>query len=111
MGPATNRRACVPCCSWEDMVMRVVDFVPFCWSSIGFDRLFEMVENVTRVEKRDDYPPYNIEEKDTCRVTLAVAGFSVISQSNRPVVAGKKVRLAKQNTCIEALQPGHSSGS
>ena len=64
---------------------------------IGFDRLFNMLENARRSEHADNYPPYNIEKTsdDSYRMTLAVAGFSptelsITSQPNELVVAGKK---------------------
>jgi molecular chaperone IbpA len=82
----------------EDVVMRMmVDLAPWSRSSIGFDRMFDMLENARRSERADNYPPYNIEKTsdDTYRITLAVAGFSpaelsITSQPNELIVAGKK---------------------
>jgi molecular chaperone IbpA len=83
----------------EDVVMRLMDFAPLTRSSIGFDRLLDMIENVTQYEQSDTYPPYNIEKtgEDAYRITLAVAGFepeelTVTSQPNQLIVAGKKAR-------------------
>jgi len=77
--------------------MRMMDMAPFSRSSIGFDRLFDMLENASTFRHTEKYPPYNIEKTgdDTYRVTLAVAGFSpeelsITSQPNQLIVAGKK---------------------
>ena len=54
------------------------DFSPFYRSTIGFDRMARLLENVSRVAETDNgYPPYNIEAvgDDHYRVTIAVAGF------------------------------------
>jgi len=55
--------------------MRTFDMTPFYRSSIGFDRLFDMLESGAA---RPDWPPYNIERtgEDAYRITMAVAGFS-----------------------------------
>jgi molecular chaperone IbpA len=74
-----------------------MDFAPLTRSSIGFDRLFDMIENATQLEAADSYPPYNIEKtgEATYRITLAVAGFepdelAITSQPNQLLVAGRK---------------------
>jgi len=56
--------------------MRNIDFDPFWRTSIGFDRLFAMLDNT--LEPEDRYPPYNIIRtgEDAYRVSLAVAGFA-----------------------------------
>jgi molecular chaperone IbpA len=66
-------------------------------SGVGFDRLFDILDQAGKWEPADNYPPYNIEKtgEDTYRVTLAAAGFtpdelSITSQPNLLVVAGKK---------------------
>jgi molecular chaperone IbpA len=81
----------------EDMVMRFVDFAPFNRSSIGFDRVFNLMESANQVEQADAYPPYNIAKtgENTYRITLAVAGFdqdelAITSQPNQLIVAGRK---------------------
>ena len=81
----------------EDVVMRMMDLAPWSRSSIGFDRLFDMLENARRSDHPENYPPYNIEKTsdETYRITLAVAGFypselSIMTQPNELIVAGKK---------------------
>ena len=54
--------------------MRSFDFAPLYRSTVGFDRLFDMLDNGVRSE----WPPYNIEKlgTDDYRITMAIAGFS-----------------------------------
>jgi molecular chaperone IbpA len=73
------------------------DFSPLFRSSVGFDRIFDLLENATRVQSLDNWPPYNIEKagEDQYRITMAVAGFSpdelnLTSQPNWLVVSGQK---------------------
>ena len=58
--------------------MRTFDFSPLYRSTVGFDRLFDMLDQATRVEPMTSWPPYNIEKSgdDQYRITMAVAGFS-----------------------------------
>lgn len=58
--------------------MRTFDFAPFYRSTVGFDRLLDMVDQAARIDSSAAWPPYNIEKagEDAYRVTLAVAGFS-----------------------------------
>ena len=54
------------------------DFTPYRRSTVGFDRLFDVLENQARGNGGDNYPPFNIEKlgsDDDYRITLAVAGF------------------------------------
>ena len=74
-----------------------LDFAPYRGSTIGFDRLFDMLETGTRVDAADGYPPFDIvkDEEDRYRITLAVAGFhprdiEVVAQQNQVTVTGKK---------------------
>lgn len=75
----------------------VLDFSPFWRSSIGFDRVLGLLDEVTRRDASDTYPPYNIEKtgEDAYRITLAVAGFtpdelSITSEADLLTVSGKK---------------------
>ncbi len=58
--------------------MRHFDFTPFQRSTIGFDRLFQLLDGAQGFDAEATYPPYNIERlSDTdYRITMAVAGFS-----------------------------------
>ncbi len=73
------------------------DFSPLSRSSIGFDRIFDLLENAARVPTPDNWPPYNIEKtgEDQYRITMAVAGFApeeldLVVQPNLLVVSGQK---------------------
>jgi len=59
------------------MAMMTLHLDPFWRTSIGFDRLFDMMDESLRFEPQDNYPPCNIVRtgEDTYRITLAVAGF------------------------------------
>ena len=77
--------------------MRTFDFSPLYRSTVGFDRLFEMLDQATRVEPMTNWPPYNIEKtgEDQYRITMAVAGFSpdeieLTQHENALIVSGQK---------------------
>jgi molecular chaperone IbpA len=77
----------------------MMDFAPLSRATIGFDRLFDMLDSAMQFEQADSYPPYNIEKtgEDAYRITLAVAGFtpdelSITSEPNQLIVAGKKAQ-------------------
>ena len=57
--------------------MRGFDLTPLFRSTVGFDRMFDLLDSIGKSEATG-YPPYNIEsvDEDRYRVTLAVAGFS-----------------------------------
>lgn len=57
--------------------MRSIDFAPLYRSTIGFDRLFSMLDNMSPAESAQSYPPYNIERtgENAYRISMAVAGF------------------------------------
>ncbi len=77
--------------------MNRFDFTPYRRTMVGFDRLFDLLENQNRFNAGDNYPPFNIERRgeDAYRITLAVAGFKpadidITAQQNLLVVQGKK---------------------
>ena len=57
--------------------MRTMNLDPFWRTSIGFDRLFDLMDESLRFEPEDHYPPCNIVRtgENTYRISLAVAGF------------------------------------
>jgi len=80
--------------------MRTSDLSPLFRSTIGFDRLFDLVETAQRMGE-DHYPPYNIERlaEDRYQITLAVAGFSpdeisITAEQNVVTVEGTKADKA-----------------
>ncbi|AXV16182.1 molecular chaperone [Neorhizobium sp. SOG26] len=77
--------------------MRHVDFTPLYRSTVGFDRLFNLLDSRGPAEQTPSYPPYNIERTgdNTYRITMAVAGFdeselSIESQAHALTVKGEK---------------------
>jgi len=73
------------------------DFSPLYRSTVGFDRIADMLDRATRVEPMTNWPPYNIEKvaDDQYRITMAVAGFSpdeieLTQHENSLLVAGQK---------------------
>src|ERR1700704_3752322 len=78
--------------------MRTFDLSPLYRSTVGFDRLFSMLDQVPGFEGGGSpYPPYNIERtgENSYRVTIAVAGFSetelsIEAKENTLVVKGEK---------------------
>lgn len=58
--------------------MRPFDFAPLYRSTVGFDRLFHMLDNMGNGGEDVGYPPYNIERlaENSYRITMAVAGFT-----------------------------------
>ena len=77
--------------------MRNIDFTPFRHSTVGFDRLFDLLESSNSSQLGDNYPPFDLvqEGEDRYRITLAVAGFrpeeiEVTAQQNLLIVAGRK---------------------
>lgn len=57
--------------------MRSFDLTPLFRSTVGFDRLADMLDSVGQYDPGTSYPPYNIERTDEnhYRISLAVAGF------------------------------------
>ena len=84
--------------------MRSFDLTPLYRSTVGFDRLFSLLDQATGVEAGvPGYPPYNIErmprtedEPDKLRITLAVAGFSrdqleITLEENQLTIRGRQI--------------------
>jgi len=73
------------------------DFAPFRRSTVGFDRLFDMLENSNMGQAQENYPPFDLirkGENDYC-IQLAVAGFKpdeidITAQQNVLIVTGRK---------------------
>jgi molecular chaperone IbpA len=81
----------------EDVVMDGFDFAPLFRSTIGFDRLTQLLDAATNVDSGTlSYPPYNIEAtgENAYRLTMAVAGFSaedldITAKEGALIVTGK----------------------
>jgi len=82
----------------EDVEMRMFDFSPLHGSWIGFDQLFDRLQNMNLAPSSEPgYPPYNVERtgEDTYRISLAVAGFepdnlTITAEPGHLVVTGNK---------------------
>ena len=78
--------------------MRTFDFAPLYRSTVGFDRVFSMFDQLGGVEgSMPSYPPYNIERasENAYRISVAVAGFtdadlSIETKENRLTIRGEK---------------------
>ena len=73
------------------------DFAPFRRSTVGFDRLFDMLENSSMGGNGENYPPFDLIKAgdNQYRIELAVAGFKpeeidITAQQNVLLVTGKK---------------------
>ena len=87
--------------------MRQFDLTPYRRSTIGFDRLFDMLEASARQNGGDNYPPFNLERtsEDHYRITIAVAGFrrdeiEIVAQQNLLTVKGKKDKDGDQSAYL-----------
>ncbi len=84
-----------------------LDLTPYRRSTVGFDRLFDMIETNARAATSDNYPPFNLERiaQDRYRITLAIAGFTrdeiaITAQQNLLLVAGKKDEPASKGQLL-----------
>jgi molecular chaperone IbpA len=90
----------------EDMLMRTFDLAPLYRSTVGFDRLFSMLDGF---ESAPGYPPYNIERtgENDYRITVAVAGFgesdlSIETKENTLTIKGAKQAKEEQRGQVPA---------
>ena len=81
-----------------------IDLTPYRRATVGFDRLFDMLESGVNSDAAETYPPFNLEQQgdDAYRITLAVAGFrpdeiEITAKQNLLVVAGRKTEESAQN--------------
>lgn len=98
--------------------MRHLDFSPLYRSTVGFDRLAQMLDRAMSLDAGGNgYPPYNIEKTgdDTYRISVAVAGFtedelSVEMRDGQLVISGRKAN-SEQDTGKTYLHRGIASRS
>ena len=78
--------------------MRTYDLTPFYRSTVGFDRFFNLLDQVTS-DGSPGYPPYNIERtgENAYRISVAVSGFS---QGELSIVANPAGGLAVMHAHI-----------
>ncbi len=77
--------------------MTTFDFSPLYRTSVGFDRLANLLASAKRLEQGNSYPPYNIQStaENQYQITMAVAGFSeaeldISSEQNTLTVSGNR---------------------
>lgn len=79
------------------------DYAPLFRSTVGFDRVFNLLENAQRARSISDWPPYDIVKTgdDSYRISIAVAGFTrddldITFQTNLLTVVGKKQETSSE---------------
>ncbi len=80
--------------------MRTFDFAPFYRSTVGFDRMFSMLDQLGGGEGSvPSYPPYNIERtgENAYRISVAVAGFADADLSIEAKENTLTIRCEKQS--------------
>ena len=92
--------------------MRSYDLTPFYRSTVGFDRLFSLLDQAT-ADGSPGYPPYNIERtsENDYRITVAVSGFakdelSIVAKENTLTIKGEKVSGENGKDKSEVLYRG-----
>jgi molecular chaperone IbpA len=86
--------------------MRPFDFAPLYRSTVGFDQMFSMLDELGRPDVSvPSYPPYNIERtsENAYRISVAVAGFtdpdlSIETKENRLTIRGEKQASSEEKT-------------
>ena len=85
--------------------MNRFDFTPYRRNTVGFDRLFELLETTGRAAQNENYPPFNIERtgENDYKITVAVAGFkkdeiTVEVDQDQLVIKGQKSETANTTT-------------
>lgn len=92
--------------------MRTFDLTPFYRSTVGFDRLFNLLDQAGNVDAAPGYPPYNIERTgdNAYRISVAVAGFgdndlNIEVKENTLTIRGEKQQKTEETTA-ETLYQG-----
>ena len=95
--------------------MRTFDLAPFYRSTIGFDRLFSLLDQATG-DGSSGYPPYNIERtgENDFRISVAVSGFSqneisIVAKENTLTIKGEKAANENTDAQSEVLYRGIAS--
>ena len=92
--------------------MRTYDLTPFYRSTVGFDRLFSLLDRAVP-EASPGYPPYNIERTgdNSYRISVAVSGFaqdelSIVAKENTLTIKGEKTATETSPAKAEVLYRG-----
>jgi molecular chaperone IbpA len=94
--------------------MRTNDFAPLWRSTIGFDRLLDLLDATQRATGEDHYPLYNIERlgEDRYQISLALAGFSpdevaVTAEQNVLTIEGRKADKEQRDYIHQGISARH----
>jgi molecular chaperone IbpA len=86
------------------------DPTPLWRSTVGFDRLFNLIDETSRWAGEDNYPPYNIERtgEDQYRISLALAGLSpddvtITAEQNVLTVEGRKAEKEQRQYLYQGI--------
>jgi molecular chaperone IbpA len=90
--------------------MRTLDLAPLWRSTIGFDRLFDLIDESARWVGEDNYPPYNIArtDEDRYQISLALAGFNpeeitITAEQNVLTVEGRKAEKGEHQYLYQGI--------
>ena len=93
--------------------MRQYDLAPLYRNTVGFDRLFSMLDQLVSVDAAPSYPPYNIERtgENAYRISVAVSGFaqgelSIVAKENTLTIKGEKTANENGGANSEVLYRG-----
>jgi molecular chaperone IbpA len=91
--------------------MRTYDFTPLWRSTVGFDRLFDQINNTQQMlDNQDGYPPYDIVRtgEESFQISVALAGFTpndiaITAQQNLLIVAGRHADANEQDYIYKGI--------
>ncbi len=94
--------------------MRHFDLSPLYRQTVGFDRLFSLLDQIGPAEGAPAYPPYNIERtgENEYRITVAVAGFAEsdlaieVKENQLSIRGSKEARPEAEPAKAEVLYQG-----
>ena len=92
------------------------DFSPYYRATIGFDRVFDLLDSVASQTGPSGYPPYDIEKtgEDAYRIVMAVAGFTeaelnITQKENELLISGQAHPSARRRNISIAASPAVTS--
>lgn len=90
--------------------MRTLDIAPLWRSTVGFDRLLNLIDDSLHLTGEDNYPPYNIERtgEDDYRIALALAGFTpeeiaITAEQNVLTIEGRKTEKGEHQYLYQGI--------
>src|SRR5689334_18578583 len=90
--------------------MRTLDLTPLWRSTVGFDRLFNLIDESARWVGEDNFPPYNIERtgEDHYQISVALAGFTpeeivITAEQNVLTVEGRKTDKGEHHYLYQGI--------